>query len=290
MQRETIVKVHVFFAAAGVQGSDKNDVLIHGLRGSSNQSEWITIAVQGILSGANPISDNDIQNCLKSIGINDSPVALRLTGHSRGADSLVASLIQKKIKDLSLIERIVILDEAVEHDQAGAIKINRVSMLKRLGIPASKIIAYEVGTKSIDTAANKSVKDPQATYHDLNPGCMAAIGYVRLIKDAMALQPAIASLITGNAAIQDQVTSLPLPPRGTFTTGTPSGQEVSIQQFCKDNSAAINKILSTDSNPHTSLLTFINRNNLTHFSGFQWNRGLAAHQFFVAEIANELTN
>src|SRR5438067_11644436 len=57
-------KVHVFFAAAGVQGDIANDVLVRELRSASNNSEWLTIAVRGIPGGARAISDADTRPCL----------------------------------------------------------------------------------------------------------------------------------------------------------------------------------------------------------------------------------
>ena len=101
-------KVHVFFAAAGVQDDVANDVLVHGLRSASNNSDWILIAVRGIPGGARAISDAEIRTCLSSVGVNAAPAMLRLSAHSRGCDSLVASVLPGKITTLPIIDRVVL--------------------------------------------------------------------------------------------------------------------------------------------------------------------------------------
>jgi hypothetical protein len=295
-------KVHVFFAAGGVLGDAGNDVLIHGLRGSSNSSDWITIAVRGKTtpdgkSIANPISDSDIINCLQSIGVSSTPTSLRLTGHSRGCDSLIAALTNPKmITTKALIDRITFLDEAVEHQgdkslpNFGAVTFNRVSLLTSVRIPAAKIVAYEVGNKSINTATGASAKVVGATYLDLGVNCMASVGAVRLILDAITLKPDIATRVAANATIQNQITSLPLPPRGSFTTKGAAGQ-IDLAQFCANNAAAITAITNSASKANESLVEFVNNQDLTGYvraSSYRFLWGVAAHHFFVAEIAHEL--
>jgi hypothetical protein len=75
--------VHVFFSAGAVQGDLGNDVLTHGLRGASAQTDWITIGVHS----HETISDAEIQSCLTSANLNGPVASLRLSGHSRGAFS-----------------------------------------------------------------------------------------------------------------------------------------------------------------------------------------------------------
>ncbi len=268
------LKVHVFFSAGAVQGNQGNDVLTHGLRGAAAQSDWVSIGIRS----HSTISDQQIQDCLTAVGLTGPITALRLSGHSRGAFSLLNSVVQKKITTLSLIDRVSILDA----DEAGA--SSKTQQLINAGVDRSKIVVYEVNVRKKHIAG--------ATYTSMNSGCMAAVGYVRLIQDAMVTQPGIDALVAANPAIQSQLTSLPLPDRGSFTTGavaaaaTP-GRE-SIQTFCQTHSAAIQAILRKSTDPRSGLLAFINRNNLARFSPFVFDQGISAHHFFVAEVAHEL--
>jgi outer membrane protein OmpA-like peptidoglycan-associated protein len=294
------VKIHVFFAAGGVLGDDTNDVVLHGLRGASDQSEWITIGVRGILKSANTISDAQISSCLQSLGINSPPEAIRLTGHSRGCDSLMATVSQKLIK--TRIERIVFLDEAVEHvslnstnpggttpdPKRGSVRLNRVLDLVRGKIDPKKtlIFSYESTHCSKNLLTGVSAKDPHATYFDLNADCMAAIGAARLVEDAVFLKRA-----TPNPKIIAQLQNLHpnqanLPPRGSLTTGPSTAVRTNIHAFCSDPtiSSGIKEIRRDP-----ALLSFINQNDLARYSAVPDWRGLAAHEFFVAEIAHELT-
>lgn len=286
-------KVHVFFAAAGVQGDNRNDVLVHGLRSASNTSDWITIAVPGRQGGARSISDADIISCLQGLGLTDPPSSLRLSGHSRGCDSLVASLQPGKITTLSLIDRVVFLDEAVEHapagsPNAGAVTYNRVQVLKQRGIPASKIVSYEVGNRSSNSSSGVSAHVSGVTYFELPPRGMAAIGCVRLIGDGVITNPAFGATIALNPSVISQVAALLMPARGGFSVMSSGGQN--LKQYCDDHSAATAQIENNLGNPQVSLLGLVNSYNLGHFGGFQFSWGTAAHHFFVAEIAHELTS
>lgn len=288
----TDVKVHIFFAAGGVQAGISNDILLHGLRGASDRSNWITIGVRGITDSANTISDAQIAACLDSVGIHARPQKIRITGHSRGCDSVVATIAGKLIT--TPIERIFLLDEAVEHARDGSVSYNRVQKLIDLD-PAVKITAYESAHKSVDLVTGKSAKVGGATYLDLDPDCMAAIGEARLIEDIMALDPKVRAAATANPKIISRIENLHLPPRGSFTTGPATGTKVNITDFCFDpvtqpgarrsRKASITAIISD-----RILIDFINSHNLPRYVGVpDWGR-FAAHEFFVAEIAHELTD
>jgi hypothetical protein len=305
-QEDRNPKVHVFFAAGGVQGLDTNDIALHGLRGSSDASLWITIGVPGILDSANTISDAQIRDCLKSVGIGP-PSIVRLTGHSRGCDSLMATLVGKRIT--TPIDRVVFLDEAVEHvpankklpdgspdPAAGSVRVNRIQALVRIGIPADKITSYESTDKSRNTVTGASAQVPGAHYIDLNSSGMAAIGAARLVQDAMALDPRIAARANANQKIVAQLRDLSLPPRGTFTTGPTTATRTNINEFCLEpatpstpGSARKLKASITAIIKDPVLIKFIDQNNLARYSTVASWAGLAAHEFFVAEIAHELT-
>jgi outer membrane protein OmpA-like peptidoglycan-associated protein len=304
------VKVHVFFAAGGVLDRivngipihDTNDVVLHGLRGASDQSEWITIGVEGILNGANTVSDAQISSCLQSLGINSPPEAIRLTGHSRGCDSLMATVSRKLIK--TRIERIVFLDEAVEHvpldsknpdgtpdPKRGSVRLNRVLDLFRGRIDPRTILSYEPTDKSKNLLTGQSAKVPGAKYFDLDADCMAAIGAARLVEDAMVLNPVIAIRATANPKIIAQLQNLhpnqaALPPRGSLTTGPSTATQTNINAFCSDPTIG-SGVEEIRRDP--VLLRFINQNNLGRYSTVPDWTPFAAHEFFVAEIAHELT-
>ena len=296
------LKVHIFFSAGAVQGDQGNDVLTHGLRGASAQSDWVMIAVPAFRARPT-ISDQEIVDCLKSISIYKPMTTLRLSGHSRGAFWLMNSVVQKKITALSLIDRVTLLDADDNPDPASPTHettVPKVEMLKRAGINPAKIVAYEVNVHKRHIAGAK--------YIGLDSGSMAAIGYVRLILDSMVTKPGLAALVAANPAIKNQLDSLQkpkakpgagtttmtqsLPSRGGFTTGTPGPGQVSLQAFSRDYSTEIQAILSADSG-RNGLLRFINDNDLVRFNNgpkpYIFDRGVSAHHFFAAEVAHELT-
>lgn len=311
------LKVHIFFAAGGVQSTveDKlhpgktkvvpnNDIFLHGLRGASDDSDWITIGVPGIGGGANKISDAEITACLNSIGIHATPEAVRLTGHSRGCDSLINTLNLKLIK--FPIERVVFLDEAVEHvplnhknpdgtddPDRGAVSKNRVQEAVHDGIDPAKIVSYEPTSKSRNLLTGQSAQVAGAKYIDLDPECMAAIGSARLVQDAIAMSPDIKAKADKIPKIGQQIQDLNLPPRGSFTTGPTTGSKQNIMDFCYEPATTGTGRKKKESIKAITrdpvLIRFIDANNLPKYSGVASWAPFAAHEFFVAEIAHELT-
>jgi hypothetical protein len=271
------LSVHIFFSAGAVQGNLGNDVLTHGLRGASAQSEWVTIGVHS----HNVIRDWEITDCLVSIGIRGPIARMRLSGHSRGGESLRTTILQKAITTLSLIDRVFLLDceDNPSPPPNGPTVVPKSQQLTSAGVDPAIIVAYEVNVRKSHTSRVK--------YLSIDSGCSAAIGYVRLIRDAMVTQPGIDALVQANRTIVAQLDSLPLPTRGLFSTQSASGL-ISIQKFCSDNRAAIASILGIQTHPTNGLLSFINRNNLARFAGFTFDQGISAHHFFAAEVAHEL--
>jgi hypothetical protein len=271
------LSVHIFFSAGAIAGNLGNDVLTHGLRGASAQSEWVTIAVHS----HNEIRDWEIRDCLSSIGILGPIVRMRLTGHSRGGESLRTTILQKAITTLSLLDRVFLLDceDNPSPPPKGPTLVPKSRQLTAAGVNPAVITAYEVNVRKPHT--------PGVTYLSIASECSAAIGYVRLIRDAMVTQPGIAALVQANPTIVAQLDSLPLPARGSFTTQSAPGL-IGIQNFCNDNRTPIAAILKNQTHPRDGLLTFINRNNLARFAGFTFDQGISAHHFFAAEVAHEL--
>lgn len=285
----TDVKVHLFFTA----GTDTlHDLLVHGVRGASNQSDWVTIAVPGQVGGSVTIDDAEIIACLRAAGVQGGPTALRLTGHSRGCDSIVATLAGRKIKNLGLIDRVTFLDEAVEHvasgPDKGAIRLNRISLLRGLGLSAAKMTAYEVTNRSVNTTTGAAAHVPQATYLELPPDCMGAVGLSRLVADAVALKPDIAAKLDALPDLKSLLDAFPLPPRGGLTAkGLPG--KIAVADFCQTNRPQVQAIVAGLGDPKKSLLKFVVDNDLSGYgSHFGW--GIACHHFFVAEIAHEFVD
>jgi hypothetical protein len=174
--------------------------------------------------------------------------------------------------------------------------VNRIQALVRIGIPADKITSYESTDKSRNTVTGASAQVPGAHYIDLNSSGMAAIGAARLVQDAMALDPRIAARANANQKIVAQLRDLSLPPRGTFTTGPTTATRTNINEFCLEpatpstpGSARKLKASITAIIKDPVLIKFIDQNNLARYSTVASWAGLAAHEFFVAEIAHELT-
>ena len=189
-----------------------------------------------------------------------------MSAHSRGYRGLRETVRRRRV-NLALIDKIIIFD-ANYGDVA--------SVLRSSGIPASKIVAYDVGTGTLGVAGS--------TTHHLSPGCMRAIGYSRLINDASITKPAltIPSSITGQL--------LTLPPRGNFTTQpSPSAPLVNINDFCRINRSAIRAIISNENHPTTGLKTFLDTNDLGRL-GSAYPAGIYSHHFFVTELAHEVTD
>ncbi len=164
-----------------------------------------------------------------------------------------------------------------DEDGAGA----KSPALVSKGVPASTIVAYEVNVRRPHTRG--------ARYISLRSSPLAAIGYVRLIQDAMVTQAGVADLVNGNPAILAQLNSLTLPPRGSFTTKGAPGL-TSLQTFYADNARALQVILTNQDNPRHGLLKFLNDNDLARFSPYVFGQGISAHHFFAAEVAHELTD
>ena len=296
------VKVHIFFAAGGVHDGE-NDFMLHGLRGASNQSEWITIGVPGLEGGAMTISDAQIANCLHSFGINN-PAVVRLTGHSRGCDSLTTTVLGNLIT--TPIERVVFLDEAVEHvplnsekpagtpdPDRGSVRLNRPKrLIENNPSLAGKIVSYESTVRSQNALTGASAHVAGTTYHDLNPSCVAAIGVARLVMDAMALNTDIRNQVEtdpANRRVKEQLDRLALPPRGSLTAQPSTGTKTNINDFCSEpipgGTGTRLKDSIKDIRDHPVLITFINDKRLAGARWIPWS----AHEFFVAEIAHELT-
>jgi hypothetical protein len=307
--------VHVFFAANAVVGPDANDVMIHGLRAASESSKWILICVPGFdlpAPGFQTIEMSEIADCLTAAGRQSTDVAaLRLTAHSRGHNGLEQTLKQGKVKT-SLIERVTVLDAFYQDTKKEIVGA---------GIDKSKVVQYDLVNALGTQSGQRSRIDgdqrilfsavPPGTSHTLTD-YMAAIGYVRLLQDLKVTKSDVAALIASHPLVDAQLTSLTLPPRGTFMSfggaGVGSamavfntllpfatgGMPVDLVSWVILNHAKLDAILAIDNDASKGgLLAFLNNArypngmNVIGFTG-SFSRYIAAHHFFVAEIAHEL--
>jgi hypothetical protein len=296
------VKVHIFFSAGPVKQQAArggffatNDVLTHGLRGPAAASGFVLIGV-----GAHKtISDAEITQCLTAVGITGSVTEMRLSGHSRGGEALVRSVLEKKL-DKSKIAHITLFD--TEDNPIGVekgsptLRPKSTVLVEDAKIPANNITSIEVNVRKRHT---KDVR-----YDPIDSSCAAVVGIVRLINDALVTAPGLKAHLDPTPAppptappadqrkwqhaeqrkdaLRRQLASLPLPPRGTFTSKDPTANG-SIQKFCVEHRHEIDDIKN-----HGILLQFMNDNRIARF-GEPWSFGLAAHHFFVAELAHEVT-
>jgi hypothetical protein len=139
------------------------------------------------------------------------------------------------------------------------------------------------GVRTVVYHVNVAGDVPRATHHSLDPGCMRAIGYTRLIGNAMVTKP----YLTLPPEIRRQL--LPIPNRGCFSTASfpaPSGCAVNIQVFCRANRAGIASILRQERGPD-GLHTFVETHDLLR-AGHSVAPGIYSHHVFVAEVAREV--
>lgn len=289
------VKVHLFFTA----GKDAlHDLLVHGVRGASNDSDWVTITVPGKLNGFVTISDAEIIECLRAAQIDGRPTALRLSGHSRGCDSIWHSVIGKTITTLGIIDRITFLDEAVEHfgkghPNEGAVRMNRIADLAQFGIPTGTMVSYEVTNRSKNTKTGKTAHVGDAIYIDLPPNGMGSVGCARLVEEGVKLDATVDPALDDVPDIRALVAAMELPARGSFTSKGVAGKD-DITKHCADRQSVIDAIVAGQKPakpgvPSKNLLQFTIDHNLSGYgTAYAWV--IACHHFFVAEIAHELVD
>lgn len=300
----TNVKVHVFFGAGAVSGKDNNDLLLHGLRSASNVTEWITIGVFGSLDPrgnniATPFNDSDIADCLTAAGILSPVTSLRLTGHSRGAVSLVAYVQKTKLK--KAVDRVTLLDEFQFVDPDGNYH-GKVESI-RAALPNAPIRGYET--------QNPARKDGEVhhvagvDYRTIDPQLIARVGAVRLIQDAIALDPTLGDRAANintrkitdpndpkkklQLTLKDEVDQLSLAKRGSLSSK--ASDRDSIQTWMSDHQKELNAFSLG------AAVSFINSQGLGNYKAFNpatkkienqnWAR-FVAHEFFVNEIARDL--
>jgi len=290
-------KVHIFFSAAGTTlntsgncpqggGPDRglnNQVLLHGLRAAFNDSDWILISIPGRLCGPdkapdlggfNTINLATVRQCLRLAGRGERVSEFRLSAYSRGHRGLRATISR----------------DLLDTQGTGRNRISKVFLLDNLH-ETIRTTLETAGLKDRVTAywVNCSVNcKPIGNTIKLDQECMRAIGYSRLIEDAMKREPAMTFPTDVRARM------LPLPPRGCFSTSQPSGATsisnaggscpvVNLKQFCREMTASgqIAKALE--------LRDITYQRNLPFFGGVVFTNETDAHHYFVAEIVHEMT-
>ena len=278
--------VHVFFSAGGVLGGTSH-VEHHGLRGAAEGGDQILIGVQGAPGTSFTISTSQIVAALESVGRPAKVDSIRLSAHSRGNAGLAATLQQRLLRSPP-IQHVTVLDG---NDHAKRL----LAGFKASRIPMSKVTADIVNTGKTPLPGAKALP--------MDSLCVRAIGYARLINDAVALGrvPALPP------AIQAKVSALPLPPRGTFTSSpSPPAGKQSINVFCAANKTAlanlrtgeqtVNNVGALAGTETTSPYAFVEWHDLLNLRDSSQGRetwrsvtpGIYSHHLFVGEIAGDL--
>lgn len=317
-------KIHLFFTANSGVGEKSNDVLTHGLRGAFEATDWLLIGLPGPEPIGRTIKTGEILDCMEFLGRSKSITKLRMTGHSRGHKGLLRTImgnedptpqdlnkaaIRTSFIDLALVDRVVILDAFFPGGQRalrGALTGGEPGKPKERAISSDKVFIYRVIDGLEPGAAD--VKDKKKQFRNLpHQNCLAAIGCLRLIQEAIAGGLNLPTMIdaifqdpslkatseSGRQSIKKKLLAeVPrqvdlLPVRGKFTSeGTAKDGMRSINEFC-ESTPGVNKNLDR-------LLMIVNENNLARFrypgdpNDFKFDARIAAHHFFVAEIAHEL--
>ena len=260
--------VHVFFSPGGAHGdSGLNAVLFHGLRAACEGTGWILIGIPGKEPGFQTTNTAQIEGALRRVGRSTNIARLRLSAHSRGARGLTET-ISRRLIDIAKIDRVVILDAGWQ-SVANALSAAR--------IPRSKVVSYQVNDTTVPASVGRTVR--------IAPHCARAIGYSRVIQDAMRTRPSLAI----PTEVRDQL--LALPPRGQFTAATtPSGSAQDISRFCAEarTAQAIARIIRNESTRPHGLMRFFDTNDVGRL-GREFGPGIYSHHFFVCEIAHEIT-
>ena len=279
--------VHIFFSAGGVVGGDSHTEH-HGLRGAAEPGARILIGVQGLSGQAFTISDQQVRLALESAGRPASINSITISAHSRGNQGLAKTLRERRLTS-TLIQHITVLDG---NDQARSL----LAAFAAAHIPLSKVTADIVTTGQFGTF-------PGAVHAtQMDPGAIRAIGYARLINDAVALGRVspMPTAITGLA------TALGLPTRGSFTTATPAPTgKVNINVFSRAHTPALAALRAGEravpnvgalaGSETTSAYAFVEWNDLLNLRDPSTPRntwrsvspGIYSHHLFVAELAQE---
>lgn len=283
-------KVHVFFSAGGVLDATSH-VEHHGLRGAADVHDWILFGVQGEPGRRFTISESQVRQGLESIGRPARVDAVRMSAHSRGNSSM-AETLRRRLFSAALIDHITVLD-------GSDFSASLTEGFRRTGVPASRITADFVTTGAFRQRGVVRVSQ------GMDPAGVRAVGYARLINDAVATGRVV-SLPPGIAA---KVAALPLPPRGTFSAASsaPAGK-ISLNAFLRDpgHRAALAALRTGErgvanvgqlaGSENTSPYAFVEWHNLLNINDEslprdQWrsvSAGIYSHHLFVAEIADDL--
>ena len=283
-------KVHVFFSAGGVLDATSH-VEHHGLRGAADPHDWILFGVQGERGHRFTISESQVRQGLESVGRPAQINAVRMSAHSRGNGSM-AETLRRRLFSAALIDHITVLD-------GSDFSASLTEGFRRTGVPPSRITA--------DFVTTGAFRQPGVvhTSQGMDPEGVRAVGYARLINDAVAT----GRVTTLPPDIAAKVAALPLPPRGTFSAASPPPTgKISFNAFLRDpghraalaalrtGERRVDNVGQLAGSENTSPYAFVEWHNLLNLNDEslprdQWrsvSAGIYSHHLFVAEIADDL--
>ena len=285
--------VHVFFSAGGVTDFSpqkptpflSNGVACHAMRDGADRSGFILVSVRGIRDGAQPLSAKNLAALLNAVGRGTNVDRLRLSAHSRGVQSLVASLKKKVLLgsggdliDPGIVERVVAFDE----DDSGV-----SGFVKRAGIPVAKAFGYRINAAKWTFPKERTV--------DLRPisKSVLVLGYCRLADDAVRLKKALKKPMPANVAaviegikIDDGVGSPRLPFTSELNSRPPSAGGINIFDYVQKLKPDGFKAARAAEN---ALHNFVDGRNDLVQARRSIQGGIYQHHLFVSEYAHEVT-
>ncbi len=270
--------VHIFFSPGGVTGDVLNAVACHAMRAAADRTGWILVSVRGKAGGSETIKASDLTSFLTATGRGARVDKLRLSGHSRGVDSLGATLAAKILVGTKTeVERLVAFDE----DGTGVSAKTTFA-----GIAASKAFGYRINAQTWNFPANRTV--------NLMPigQSMRVFGYCRLIDDALDLKRTLAVPLPSDlAAIVDglkiDILGLKrLPLTSDLTSRKPPAAGTYVFDYVqKTKPAEFKKARAAEAKLHD----FVDGQNDLARLGSSFPGGIYQHHLFVSEFAHEVT-
>ena len=310
----TSTQVAVFFSPGDATGSRAtNAVLVHGLRGADEGTDRVLISVPSISNlhgdGWVAVTNAAITACLDRAGLPTALGTVRLIAHSRGALGLKQTLVRKTLT--ATVNKVIVLDESTTFGAGGG-NLKKFIEGAAADQPGGPGITMAAGGGSVSYQVNAKPLTATDMKPPISRPCARAIGYSRLIRDAVNENAAVARDLFGPAPATPSATTpdwtgiwsqlLNLPPRGQFSTQRPAPPAgmTDIYAFCHANAgaiAAMERHVAADwaerQKPRAAWVVGVIQKSPkafcdAHGLGITSTPDIDAHHYFVAEIAHEL--